>query len=50
MFREYLDQGAREVAGQICGFVTILAGVFTLHVTKDHGEGTGGGWGAGNGS
>ena len=59
MFRDYLDQGAREVAGQICGFVTILAGVFTLHVTKDHGEGTtgaggggwGGGWGgAGNGS
>lgn len=54
MFRDYLDQGAKEVAGQICGFVTILAGVFTLHVTKDHGEGTGGGggggWGAGNGS
>ena len=49
MFRDYLDQGAKEVAGQICGFVTILAGVFTLHVTKDHGEGTSG-WGAGNGS
>ena len=54
MFRDYLDQGAREVAGQICGFVTILAGVFTLHVTKDHGEGTtgagGGGWGGGWGA
>jgi hypothetical protein len=42
MFRDYLHQGAREIAGQACGFVTILAGVFTLHVTKDHGDGVGG--------
>ena len=47
MFRDYLDQGAREIAGQACGFITILAGVFTLHVTKDHGDG-GGGLGVGN--
>jgi len=35
MFKDYARQSAREVAGQLCGFVTILAGVFVLHVTKD---------------
>ena len=35
MFQDYADQTAKEVMSQLCGFVTILCGVFTLHVTKD---------------
>lgn len=35
MFKDYVHQSTKEVISQLCGFVTILAGVFVLHVTKD---------------
>ena len=35
MFKDYARQTVKEVISQLCGFVTILAGVFVLHVTKD---------------
>ena len=35
MFKDYARQNAKEVVSQLCGFITILSGVFVLHVTKD---------------
>jgi len=35
MFKDYERQSAVEVTSQLCGFATILSGVFVLHVTKD---------------
>jgi len=42
MFKDYKHQAVKEVISQLCGFVTILAGVFVLHVTKDMDFGGGG--------
>mmetsp|Transcript_16902 Transcript_16902/g.41528 ORF Transcript_16902/g.41528 Transcript_16902/m.41528 type:complete len:387 (+) Transcript_16902:181-1341(+) len=48
MFKDYEHQSVKEVLSQLCGFVTILSGVFVLHVTKDMdmGELRGGGPGS----
>ena len=35
MFQDYMHQSVKELISQMCGFITILAGVFVLHVTKD---------------
>ena len=35
MFKDWQRQTHVELLNQLCGFVTILSGVFVLHVTKD---------------
>ncbi|WOL02357.1 putative magnesium transporter NIPA4 [Canna indica] len=44
MFKDWDRQNPTQVATEICGFVTILAGTFLLHRTKDMADG-----GRGNG-
>ncbi|XP_017975243.1 PREDICTED: probable magnesium transporter NIPA2 isoform X2 [Theobroma cacao] len=38
MFKEWDSQAAADIATELCGFVTILAGTFLLHKTKDMGK------------
>ncbi|XP_078447258.1 putative magnesium transporter NIPA2 isoform X1 [Wolffia australiana] len=38
MFKDWATQGASQIATELCGFVTILAGTFLLHKTKDMGK------------
>lgn len=35
LFKEYESVAPAELATELCGFLTILAGVFVLHATKD---------------
>lgn len=35
LFREFESVAATELATELCGFLTILGGVFILHATKD---------------
>ncbi|KAH6768361.1 magnesium transporter [Perilla frutescens var. frutescens] len=37
MFKEWEHQNAPDIVSEICGFATILCGVFLLHKTKDMG-------------
>eukprot|EP00899_Mesostigma_viride_P015464 jgi/Mesvir1/23919/Mv10696-RA.1 len=37
MFKEWENQSATQIASEVCGFLTILAGTFLLHATKDFG-------------
>ncbi|KAK2384212.1 magnesium transporter NIPA [Trifolium repens] len=38
MFKDWDTQNASQIATELCGFVTILAGTFLLHKTKDMGN------------
>lgn len=38
MFKDWDSQNASQIVTQLCGFVTILAGTFLLHKTKDMGN------------
>ncbi|XP_002982835.2 probable magnesium transporter NIPA4 [Selaginella moellendorffii] len=38
MFKDWDRQTPAQVVTELCGFVTILAGTYLLHVTKDHCE------------
>ncbi|CAA6668169.1 unnamed protein product [Spirodela intermedia] len=38
MFKDWSSQDAAQIATELCGFVTILAGTFLLHKTKDMGS------------
>ncbi|KAK3252500.1 hypothetical protein CYMTET_38202 [Cymbomonas tetramitiformis] len=35
LFKDFQNQKWAEVLSEVCGFITILAGVFLLHATKD---------------
>lgn len=35
MFRDYEQQTPRQMLTELCGFATIMAGIFLLHVAKD---------------
>lgn len=36
--QDWSSQDAAQIATELCGFVTILAGTFLLHKTKDMGS------------
>lgn len=38
MYKEWDSQNGSQIATEVCGFVTILAGTFLLHKTKDMGN------------
>lgn len=38
MFKDWDSQNASQIVTELCGFVTILAGTFLLHKTKDMGN------------
>ncbi|XP_042482294.1 probable magnesium transporter NIPA1 [Macadamia integrifolia] len=38
MFKDWNSQNASQIATELCGFLTILAGTFLLHKTKDMGN------------
>eukprot|EP00243_Klebsormidium_subtile_P002721 TRINITY_DN15517_c0_g1_i1.p1 TRINITY_DN15517_c0_g1~~TRINITY_DN15517_c0_g1_i1.p1 ORF type:complete len:373 (-),score=105.88 TRINITY_DN15517_c0_g1_i1:144-1262(-) len=38
MFKDWSRQNAAQIVTELCGFVTILAGTFLLHSTKDMGD------------
>ncbi|KAL4272425.1 hypothetical protein GQ457_13G029470 [Hibiscus cannabinus] len=38
MFKDWDSQGGTEITTELCGFITILAGTFLLHKTKDMGK------------
>ncbi|KAB1213612.1 Magnesium transporter NIPA2 [Morella rubra] len=38
MFKDWDSQDASQIATEVCGFITILAGTFLLHKTKDMGN------------
>jgi len=37
-FQDWASQAATQIATQLCGFVTIVAGTFLLHKTRDMGN------------
>jgi hypothetical protein len=38
LFQDWVSQTATDIATQLCGFVTIVAGTFLLHKTRDMGN------------
>nr|XP_011462819.1 PREDICTED: probable magnesium transporter NIPA2 [Fragaria vesca subsp. vesca] len=38
MYKDYESQNASQIVTELCGFVTILAGTFLLHKTRDMGN------------
>lgn len=42
MFKDWDQQTTPQIITEMCGFVTILAGTFLLHATKDMGDSTAG--------
>jgi hypothetical protein len=38
LLQDWDTQNASQIATELCGFVTILAGTFLLHKTKDMGN------------
>jgi uncharacterized membrane protein len=42
MFKDWDQQSTPQIITELCGFVTILAGTFLLHATKDMGDSTAG--------
>ncbi|XP_040947666.1 probable magnesium transporter NIPA1 [Gossypium hirsutum] len=42
MFKDWNSQGGTEITTELCGFITILAGTFLLHKTKDMGKSSSG--------
>lgn len=38
MFKDWDSQNGSQIATEMCGFITILAGTFLLHKTKDMGS------------
>ncbi|KAG8499860.1 hypothetical protein CXB51_006562 [Gossypium anomalum] len=42
MFKDWNSQGGTEITTELCGFITILAGTFLLHKTKDMGKSSNG--------
>lgn len=38
MYKDWDSQNATQIASEVCGFVTIVAGTFLLHKTRDMGN------------
>eukprot|EP00271_Cylindrocystis_brebissonii_P022077 TRINITY_DN8289_c0_g1_i1.p1 TRINITY_DN8289_c0_g1~~TRINITY_DN8289_c0_g1_i1.p1 ORF type:complete len:305 (+),score=39.21 TRINITY_DN8289_c0_g1_i1:244-1158(+) len=38
MFEDWARQTGEQIVSELCGFITILAGTFLLHATKDHSD------------